>query len=109
MVCPADERALVERDWRMQDGIETPREPCTYAAAIERTLERGDSLAADLQRSGVTLGRLRDEWASVHREWERLSKDTSATDARWEDLWRRVHVLRRRMVLANPLAAHIYR
>jgi len=104
MVCPAGEGALVERDWRMQDGIQTPREPCTYAAAIERTLARGDSLAADLQRSGVTLGRLRREWASVHREWERLSKDEPTTEGRWLDLWRRVHVLRRRIVLTNPLA-----
>ena len=104
MVCPADEGALVERDWRMQDGIETPREPCTCAAAIERTLAGGDSLVADLHRRGVTLGRLPHEWASVRREWERLSKADPAAKGRWLDLWRRVHVLRRRIVLTNPLA-----
>jgi len=102
--CLGDDAALIEHDWRMQDGIRTPREPCTYAAAIARTLARGDRLVADLRRSGVMPAQLRREWASLRREWQQLAKDKAGTDRRWQDLWRRVHVLRRRIVLANPLA-----
>ena len=102
--CPADEQALIEHDWRMQDGIETPREPATYAAAVERTLARGDRLVADLQARGVALRDLGREWEAARRAWQDLAKDASATEARWADLWRRVHGWRRRIVFSNPLA-----
>ena len=103
--CLADDQALIKRDWRMQDGIGTAREPATYAAAIERTLARGSRLVADLQQSGVALAPLDASWEGLRGEWHRLSKDASATEAQWENLWRRVHDLRRRLVFANPLAA----
>ena len=102
--CPADEKALIEHDWRMQDGIATPREPGTFAAAVERTLARGSRLVTDLAASGVDLGPLAREWQALAGESQRLRQDAAATDAAWEDLWRRVHVLRRRIALANPLA-----
>ena len=51
---PLGEQALIERDWRMQDGIQTPRAASTYTAAIERLLDRGDKLLADLQAAGVS-------------------------------------------------------
>ncbi|HUT36651.1 MAG TPA: hypothetical protein VNE39_24390 [Planctomycetota bacterium] len=108
----ADEAALVERDWRMQDGIGTPRNPSTYAAAIEKTLRRGDALLGDLHASGIAL---RDEAAqceALRGEWQKLQAERGAEtprpqdadQAKWENLWRRVHELRRRIVLLNPLA-----
>lgn len=102
--CAADEQAIIERDWRMQDGVATAREPRTYEAAVERTLACGSRLVADLRQSGVALGPLNGMWEAVRGEWRRLSEDASATEGQWEDLWRRVHRVRRRIVLANPLA-----
>ena len=47
------QRALVEWDWRMQDGIDTPQVPSSYAAAIQRMLERDNrALASRLSSSG---------------------------------------------------------
>ena len=96
---PPIETALIEWDWRMQDGIGTERAPSTYAAAIERTLRRGDALIADLTASGVSL-------KAEAAEWERLRERAKAasSEAGREELWRELHRLRRRIALANPLA-----
>ncbi|MCX7826703.1 MAG: hypothetical protein N2689_14265, partial [Verrucomicrobiae bacterium] len=94
------EQTLIEWDWRMQDGIGTERNPSTYAAAIERTLKRGDALIRDLQIAGVDLSREMTEWGKLRDE----SKRAESEDARLEDLWRRVHQLRRAIALRNPLA-----
>jgi hypothetical protein len=99
------ERALIEWDWRMQDGIDTERVPSTYAAAVERTLSRGDALIRDLQAKGVSLTEETARWRALRREWEELSSGReSQADAMIEDLWRRVHALRREIVFRNPLA-----
>jgi hypothetical protein len=101
---PAIERMLVEWDWRMQDGIETARLPSSYEAAIGRTLDRGDALIADLQVSGLPLSGEAAQWNRLRTEWKDLAAAQAAEASRWEDLWRRVHALRRQIVLANPLA-----
>ena len=104
---PAIERALIEWDWRMQDGIGTPRVAVSYAAAVERTLERGDELLADLRTAGTPLNDEAAQWETLRKQWRELSAAATAATAEassWEDLWRRVHDLRRRMVFANPLA-----
>ncbi|MFW6163692.1 MAG: TolB family protein, partial [Planctomycetota bacterium] len=96
--------ALIERDWRMRDGIGTEREARSYPQAIEQTLARGDRLVAHLRSRGVELGVLGDEWEGLRGEWERLGRNPGTTEAQWEDLWRRAHVLRRRIVFTDPLA-----
>ena len=101
---PAIERALIEWDWRMQDGIATARAPRTWANAIRKTIRRGDALVQDLKESGVPLGALAEEWSALQREWDGISNASTSDDARLEDIWRRVHQLRRRITLANPLA-----
>mgnify|MGYP005845955969 CR=1 FL=1 len=97
------EQALVEWDWRMQDGIGTPREPRSYSQAIEATLRRGDDLLRDLRAEGVSLAAESAEWAALRQTWEAWSA-RDAGDPAWEDLWRRVHAVRRRIALANPRA-----
>jgi mono/diheme cytochrome c family protein len=94
---PAIEQALIEWDWRMQDGIGTPREPRSYAQAIELTFARGDRLLAD-------LGVQRPQWTALRTRCEELKKNPQATDAAWEALWLDVHRARRELVLSNPLA-----
>jgi len=101
---PALEQAMIEWDWRMQDGIETMRNAISYEAAITRTLERGDALLHDLRASGPALADESAKWEQLRARWQELSAAKIADDPRWEELWREVHLLRRQMALANPLA-----
>jgi len=138
---PAIEEALVEWDWRMQDGIGAQRAPSTYAEAIRLTLDRGDLLIRDLQAGGTPLGDKPAQCKELRRRWETLSRESGSDfgervvgervagverseppdrriaggsltldpghpnlEAQWEDLWHRVHTLRRRIALDNPLA-----
>ncbi len=98
------EEALVEWDWRMQDGINTERAPSTYAAAIERILKRGDALLRDLQANDGPLDDEAARWEQLRREWKERSAAGLTDSLEWEALWRRVHALRRRIALRNPLA-----
>jgi hypothetical protein len=101
---PALERVLVEWDWRMQDGIGTPREPVTYLTAIERTLQRGDKLLANLQAAGVSLDAEAARWQQLRYCWKVLAEEIYPEPSAGEALWRQVHALRRRIALCNPLA-----
>jgi hypothetical protein len=96
---------MLRTDWGKQDGIGTEREPVTFAAAIERILSRGDLLLNDLVSNGLVLDQQAAQWTQYHQDWRTLSEDPAAPDSSWEDLWLRVHRLRREIVFANPLAA----
>lgn len=87
----------IEADWRKQDGIGTVRQPATYAAAVEKQFERGDALLRDLRIESVA-------WEALRADWVRLRGGSVADSPAWEDLWRRVHEERRRIVFSNPLA-----
>ncbi|MDO4584414.1 MAG: hypothetical protein Q4D62_09960 [Planctomycetia bacterium] len=77
---------LIEWDWRLQDGIETPREPRTFRQAVEKILSRWNS----------------PEWK---QRFQTLSRN-SATDEAWEAFWKEVHVAKRAELLAHP-AFHV--
>jgi hypothetical protein len=98
---PAIKQALIEWDWRMQDGLGTERAPSTYAAAIERTLDRGDKLLADLR----TPGEAASQWKALRGRLPQLVASGTAEGPDGARLWLDVHRLRRRIALANPLAA----
>lgn len=91
---PAIEQAMIEWDWRMQDGIGTPRESRSYAEAIAAILARG-AMAANDQKSA---------WDDLQNRCNALKQDPKATEAAWEALWLDVHRLRRACLLAQPLA-----
>lgn len=99
---PGIEQALIEWDWRMQDGIGTPREPRTYAEAIPLLVERGDRLIEHLAAAGTPTAV--PGWDSLRAEHQRLARTVNATDEDWEHLWRQLHALRRRIACGNPLA-----
>jgi len=101
---PPIQEALIEFDWRLNDGIDTPRSPRTYAQAIENTLERGDDLLRDLSQSGIDVQAQAAQWATMRQEQERLAARDEADERAQEDLWRRLHRLRRKIALSNPLA-----
>lgn len=101
---PAIEQELVEWDWRMQDGIGTERESRTWEQAIENVMQRGDNLLRDLAAAGNPLASLTNTWEELRNERQRLSANLQANESQWEDLWRRVHRIRRSIAFANPLA-----
>ena len=101
---PPVEEALIEWDWRMQDGIGTPRIPDTYSAAVGRTLRRGDELIRKLRGGSVSLKQQAGLWEQLRSRFKRLAAAPSTSQAAWEDLWRQVHRVRRKIVLSNPLA-----
>ena len=101
---PPVEEALIEWDWRMQDGIGTPRIPDTYPAAVGRTLRRGDELIRKLRGGSVSLKQQAGRWEQLRSRFKRLAAAPSTSRAAWEDLWRQVHRVRRKIVLSNPLA-----
>lgn len=94
----------IEEDWRKQDGIGTERAPSSLRAAVEKTLQRGDRLIADLQASGVDLGNKPSRWEALRGEFRKLAAGGTSDGPDWEQLWRNVHWLRREIVFANPLA-----
>lgn len=101
---PAMEQVLIEWDWRMQDGIGTPRDSVTYAAAVERVFERGDLLIEELHSRGHRFDAETADWKKLRSKREKLAADERTSEAAWEKLWREVHLLRRRIALKNPLA-----
>jgi len=101
---PAIEQALIEWDWRMQDGIGTSRAPSSYAEAVRQTLERGDRLIGDLATAKVSLQEELGRWEALRRRAKELQSAAKADDSAWEPLWLDVHRLRRHIALANPLA-----
>ena len=103
-LCPALEQALIEWDWRMQDGIATPQEPRSYGQAIESALASGALLLDDLTAQGVQLAEQRATWNSLQARYKAMQADASAADAAWESLWLDVHRTRREITFANPLA-----
>lgn len=101
---PGMERVLVEWDWRLRDGIETEREAVSYARAIERTLQQGNGLIAEMRTDGVALDDALPVWRALEREFAQLvDAALLEDDPRWENLWVRVHEVRRRIALSNPI------
>jgi len=101
---PSIEQELIEWDWRMQDGVGTTRETRMWAEAVRNVLQRGDDLIRNLSASAAPIKDLAEQWKQARAQWQTLTTTAAASDSRWEDLWRRVHELRRRIVFGNPLA-----
>jgi len=101
---PAIESALVEWDWRMQDGIGTAREARSWPQAIETILDQGDKLLGSLAAAGSPHDAIGRDWNALREEWRSRSGEGTVDDARWEDLWRRTRWTKRRMAFGHPLA-----
>jgi hypothetical protein len=96
---PAIADALVEWDWRMQDGIQTPREPRTYRQAMEKLLRQTDVLVAERIRLNTLGPEEQSAWENFRAVGLIATNDASTWEARWLD----IHRLRRQIVLGNPL------
>jgi hypothetical protein len=96
---PAIAEALTEWDWRMQDGIQTPREPRTYLQAIAKLTRQTESMISERLK-------LKTLSAEHGRAWNTLSTaplPSPETPSAAEERWLQLHRLRREIVLANPL------
>ena len=98
------------RGWPDRDGLAQAGRHRHGAGARRRsrrrsrtTLERGDRLVRDLQASGVPLAEAA-AWEALRDEWRERSAAGVPDEPAWEDLWRRVHQARRKIVFSNPLA-----
>ncbi|MGL6193355.1 MAG: TolB family protein, partial [Thermoguttaceae bacterium] len=89
---PEIEQALIEHDWRLQDGIDTPLEPRTFSQAAEKMVPRIAALIDDLTDNGVELGTMKVQFDAI----KNLNKFDEAQ-------WLALHKLRREIVLKNPL------
>ena len=89
---PEIESALIEHDWRLQDGIDTPSESCSYKQAVEKMVPQIELLFKELTDSSVLVDALRNRF-------ETLKKSDDSEYSQWLNL----HRLRRELVLSNPL------
>ena len=96
---PAIAEALVEWDWRMQDGIQTPRESRSYRQAIEKLVRQTDAFVAEQSAAGALSPAMVSAWNALCSTHWPPADDAAAGEARWLEL----HRLRRQLVLANPL------
>lgn len=102
--------ALIEWDWRMWDGIETPTEPRTYVEAIDKRLPQGEAMISDLienaesDEDAARFEDFLDQWRTLAERRRQLKQNPAdGSDRTAEELWRDLHQLRRKIVLANPL------
>jgi hypothetical protein len=95
---PAIADALVEWDWRMQDGIHTPREPRTYRKAMEKMIRQTEAMLTERLRANTLQPEHQAAWSRLRSACEMAASD----DATGEALWLELHRLRRQIVLANP-------
>ncbi len=96
---PAIAEALVEWDWRMQDGIQTPREPRSYRQAMEKLVRQAGALVAERSAAGTLSPAMEGAWKTLCSAGLPPADDESAGEARWLEL----HRLRRQLVLSKPL------
>ena len=117
--------ALIEWDWRTQDGIGTPNEPRTFAQAVPERLQQGDALLRELAshtefapETIAKIAELQTRWDSLRQRSQTLSNTVVITgggkartppeaESAWESLWLELHRLRREIVLTNPLFANV--
>ena len=103
-LAPVIESALIEWDWRMHDGIGTPREPVSFRDAVAEVLRRGDLLADDLVERGLLQEKDVAAWRGLRKEYHEVwQRKIPETDPAWEALWRKAHQAKRELAFANPL------
>ncbi len=96
---PALEDQLLEWDWRLQDGIGTPRAASDWPAATARVLERGLRQLDHLRRHGRPVEPWQSQAEALQAEKGRLDAEAAPAGHAWEDLWRRAHRWRRDLLL----------
>ena len=116
--------ALIEWDWRMQDGIGTEREPRTYLQSLELRLPQGRALLEDLQKAveeesyeslvqydpeiSTNFESLSDTIEQYLQKWSQLEENFSKLLTTPDDLqeakrlWLQVHEFKRHILINSP-------
>ncbi|MCX6359526.1 MAG: hypothetical protein NT029_06965 [Armatimonadetes bacterium] len=99
---PAVERALIEWDWRQQDGLGTPNEPVTPAAAAAKAVARLERLAKGADDSGTEARATNLARAALQACGAALAAARrSGTDEAYEAAYLRARWASRRLLLAR--------
>jgi hypothetical protein len=101
---PAIEAQLIEWDWRLQDGLGTPREATDWSTAVARVVERGLRQARHLARLGREVATWERQAAELQAEHTRLAGTAEVPETAWEELWRRAHRWRRELLVDGAWA-----
>ncbi len=96
---PAIAEAMVDWDWRLQDGIQTPREARSFAQATEQLRRRTGALIAERERRGTLPAKHAAAWKGFS-EGELPRPDDPVAG---ESFWRALHRFRRELLLSDPL------
>ena len=122
---PSLAKALIDWDWRMQDGIGTEREPRTFVQALDLRLPQGRALIEDLQRTlddasyenlvpydpniserfealEQKLAKYETEWDGFEKEFEALKTSDNPDEQIAEALWKKMRVLKRNILVNSP-------
>ena len=123
---PTLQKALIEWDWQMQDGIGTEREPQTYEAALALRLPQGRALIDDLKKTvddetfepltpydpeiGDKFDAFVEPLEAFDTEWARLEKrfanlhasDKANGEKNARELWLEMRRLKRRILTESP-------
>lgn len=122
---PAIEKAMIEWDWRMQDGLGTPKEPRTYAEILTQRLPEGRALLNELRETFETenyethlrfdpelaekfdafedkLTRFENVWTELEERFAELSAHDADTEDELADLWTAMHETKREILINAP-------
>ncbi|MDO5310247.1 MAG: hypothetical protein Q4G03_12260 [Planctomycetia bacterium] len=123
---PALANAMVEWDWRMQDGIGVQREPRSYQDALKLRLPQGRALLDDLQKTiddasyesltpydaniADNFESFQERLDTYREQWQKLEKDFTALqdtelvlqDTAAQELWLSMRRLKRDILLNAP-------
>ena len=102
---PALAQPLIEWDWRMWDGINTPLESRTYRQALEKRLPQGKALLADGEETADEKkhNALKAQWSELEKRFAALSANAKSPEKDWEQLWLDMHRVKRDILLSVSL------
>ena len=122
---PALEKALIQWDWRIQDGYGVPNESRSYQDILTKRFAEGRALIDDLQRAVETesyesltpydeeisdkfdafekeLAGYETVWNNLERRFKDLTKDEENSQDEFEKLWLKMHEIKREILINAP-------
>ncbi len=95
---PGIDAGLVEWDWRLQDGIGTPREPRSFSEALQLLLQRVEKLLSHLSRHGYDVRKWQNEFGEILHQYTIRASSNHGTDDDWRAFWREVRWWGRKLI-----------
>ena len=122
---PALEKALIQWDWRIQDGFGVPNEPRSYQEILTKRFAEGRALIDELQKTLETEGyeslspydeEINDKfdafapklanyektWEKLERQFGELMENAESSQESFETLWVAMHETKREILVNSP-------